>query len=65
MPDISMCDDELCPKRQQCYRNPASGTQPNKFRQSWFLLSPMTNSGTCDYFSPIKETNERSRYPAG
>jgi hypothetical protein len=35
MPDISMCPSEDCPVRRGCYRNEASGTRPNPWRQAW------------------------------
>ncbi len=50
MPDITMCDDKTCPLAPKCYRNPASGTQPNEYRQSWFVESPRTEE-RCDHFS--------------
>ncbi len=35
MPAISMCPSEDCPARRDCYRNEASGTRPNPWRQTW------------------------------
>ncbi|MGC5781631.1 hypothetical protein [Methylobacterium sp. NFXW15] len=35
MPAISMCPSENCPARRDCYRNEASGTRPNPWRQDW------------------------------
>ena len=35
MPEISMCPSEDCPARRECYRNEASGTRPNPWRQQW------------------------------
>jgi hypothetical protein len=49
MPDITMCDDKKCPNAPQCYRNPASGTRPSDFRQSWFVETPRTETG-CEHF---------------
>jgi hypothetical protein len=37
MPDITMCGSETCPLKANCYRNPASGTKPSEYRQSWFM----------------------------
>jgi len=35
MPDISMCANETCPRRQGCYRHEDSGTKPSEHRQSY------------------------------
>ena len=35
MPKISMCASADCPARRDCYRNEASGTRPNPWRQEW------------------------------
>lgn len=37
MPDISMCASSDCPDRETCYRNADSGTQPNEYRQAYFI----------------------------
>jgi hypothetical protein len=34
MPDITMCSNKTCPLASSCYRNPKSGTVPDKW-QSW------------------------------
>lgn len=47
MPDISMCNDKDCPMAAKCYRNPASGTKPSEFRQSW-MASPRIGE-ECEY----------------
>lgn len=54
MPDITMCGSICCPVRKYCYRNPASGTEPSEFRQSWFLdTSDLEVQGEdCRYFWP-------------
>lgn len=38
MPDISMCPNNACPLAPTCYRNQASGTQPNGHGQSWNMF---------------------------
>lgn len=30
-----MCASDDCPARHECYRNEASGTRPNPWRQAW------------------------------
>jgi hypothetical protein len=51
MPDITMCDSESCKVRGSCYRNPASGTKPNEFRQSWFFIAQGDDETCVDYWS--------------
>lgn len=53
MPDISMCSSSTCSLKERCYRNPASGTVPNKFRQSWFAVPPDYHI-ECPYFWETK-----------
>ncbi len=51
MPDITMCDDILCPKARTCYRNMLNGTKPNEYRQSFFTVSPRNvEDDSCEYF---------------
>ena len=51
MPDITMCKSTTCPLKDNCYRNPASGTKPCEYRQVWFL--GMTEWGEeCGYYWP-------------
>lgn len=50
MPDISMCRNEKCPSKKQCYRYTA---RPNPFRQSYgnFVYVTLKDGQTkCDYF---------------
>jgi hypothetical protein len=51
MPDISMCASDTCHRRTECYRHAASGTEPNPYRQSYFI-STQINEDKCEYFSP-------------
>lgn len=53
MPDISMCDSETCEVRAKCYRNPASGTKPSEFRQSWFMGLREEGEG-CEYYWSVE-----------
>lgn len=47
MADITMCRGDGCPKAENCYRYNA---QPNEFHQSYFMLVPIEEDGTCEYF---------------
>lgn len=53
MPDIAMCYGEkegrTCPHRKICYR---ATVKPTEFRQSYFATLPLTEEGTCEYFTP-------------
>lgn len=51
MPDITMCASETCKVRETCYRNPASGTKPSEFVQSWFWVEP-GDDDQCGHFWP-------------
>jgi len=56
MPDISMCDNQSCPHRTRCYRNPASGTKPNVDRQAWSYFEKAgsaDNPENCTGWMPI------------
>jgi len=37
MPDISMCNSDICPLKDKCHRNTA---RPSKFMQSYFTEAP-------------------------
>lgn len=62
MPDISMCPSKTCELRETCYRNAASGTEPNPRRQSYFSVPPAKADG-CDYYWPREdeEAEEQTR----
>ena len=49
MPDITMCNGESCPKKEDCWRFTAT---PDKYWQSYFSESPMAKYGECDHFWP-------------
>ncbi len=53
MADITMCEDDQCPMKKDCYRFTA---HVNEFRQSYFTISPREKND-CDYFWD----NERKR----
>lgn len=46
MPDITMCEGEGCPMKDNCYRHKAD---INPYRQSYFAESPYKDGG-CEYF---------------
>jgi hypothetical protein len=46
MPDISMCMNEECPLKEECYR---FTVQPNKYRQSYGNFKP-NEEGQCVYY---------------
>lgn len=48
MPDITMCKDENCNKKEKCHRFTAI---PWNFGQSYFMNSPRKKDG-CVYFYP-------------
>jgi hypothetical protein len=55
MPDISMCQNQLCPLRETCYRFTATPDTPY---QCYAVFKPDEN-GECDYYWPdekIKQT---------
>ncbi len=48
MPDITMCEDETCSQKEECYRYTA---QPNPYRQSYFTeIVRDIQSDFCEYF---------------
>lgn len=59
MPDISMCNSTLCPKRQECYRHEDSGTKPSQW-QAYFMVPPLDQHGRCEYFIKVKK-NDRTQ----
>lgn len=50
-----MCDGNLCPVKNECYRHTA---KPNPYRQSYFGSPPYTASG-CEYFGPNEHTTRK------
>lgn len=49
MPDITMCNNNKCPMRENCYRFKA---EPSDY-QSYFRQSP-DKDGECEYFWKLK-----------
>ena len=46
MPDISMCKNETCKLKKECYRYMA---EPSKYWQTYADIKP-NKKGECDYF---------------
>jgi hypothetical protein len=51
MSDISMCASQTCNRRTECYRNEASGTEPDPYQQVYFISTDMNENG-CHMFFP-------------
>lgn len=51
MPDITLCTDNKCPMRNECY---CFRAKPSKWGQSYFAESPLKD-GKCEYFFPLEE----------
>lgn len=49
MPDISLCNNALCPSKDYCYRFTA---KPNEFRQSYRKFTLESDEVSCSYFMP-------------
>lgn len=47
MPDITMCNNELCAQKELCYRFKA---KPTPLYQSYFSDDVRTDDGDCNYF---------------
>lgn len=55
MPDITMCASERCPRKERCYRSPASGTKAGVY-QSWFMIEPDVDD--CVMFWEVKRRSK-------
>lgn len=44
-----MCKSTTCKVRETCYRNAASGTEPNPHRQAYAGFAPTSDDG-CKHF---------------
>lgn len=47
MADITMCNDDRCPRAGKCYRFTAPVSDYN---QSWFMITPLNIDKSCDEF---------------
>ena len=60
MPDISMCYDNECPARFDCYRHRASGTKPGMW-QAYSVFPREKKAEQCDEFWPLRIVPRRVR----
>jgi hypothetical protein len=56
MPDISMCADDECPSRAECYRHKASGTVPSEYQQAFTDFQRQPDRDQCPFFWPVLHT---------
>lgn len=58
MPDITMCNNSGCPKRENCYRFKA---EPAPFYQAYAHFEPrwQFNSFVCDSYWPLGKDGSR------
>ena len=47
MPDITMCNNEVCPIKDTCYRHTAT---PDEFWQSWSYFEYDWKNEICEYY---------------
>lgn len=59
MPDISMCADDDCPSRAECYRHKASGTVPSEPWQTFMDWKRKPDDARCAAFWPVLHTKPR------
>lgn len=59
--DITMCSNTTCPLKKNCYRSQAI---PNKYRQSYSFIEPVTTEGltTCSMQIQIKKRKTKEDY---
>jgi hypothetical protein len=56
MADLTMCDRDECPSRDECYRHTA---EPNPWRQSYFAPPyAAIVGGKCEYFALRRDDND-------
>lgn len=55
MADISMCEGEHCPRKEQCHRHTAI---PNEYWQAYF--KPIEHGEKCKYFIPRTVNREEN-----
>jgi len=58
MPDISMCADDECPSRAECYRSKASGTVPSEHQQAFTDFQRPPANQQCSQFWPVASLRE-------
>jgi len=61
MPDIALCRDDKCPRRELCYRYTAKPS----YWQSYFKGKPRDDYETCEYFMPIDKKDKTGSRKGG
>lgn len=56
MPDFTMCNKK-CPKSKTCQRHPDSGTEPDKYWQSWSSF----DVENCKFYEPTRQDTNSNR----
>jgi len=54
MPNMTLCEDDKCPRRESCYRAVAKAS----YWQSYFSRKPCDDYATCKYFLPLDEKDK-------
>lgn len=57
MPDITMCENHMCPKKRQCYR--AIATPSDYQSVAFFGYTVGANGVECENYMPVWEISER------
>lgn len=57
MPDISMCSNKECSRKEECYRFTAI---PNEFRQAYADFEEIENGKGCGYFMSNKNRGQKT-----
>ena len=60
MPDITMCTNNSCVLRNECFRFRAD---PNPYRQSYFAENPEPINEKCEHFMKIFENSSYNLQP--
>lgn len=58
MADITMCQDNKCPKRERCYR---ANARIDPFAQSYFMVSPRHGKKCLALINMLPQTKRLSR----
>jgi len=61
MPDISMCFAKTCRVAAHCYRNPASGTVPCPYGQTFMEFEPEKGADCEGFWMTNKGWNDAPR----
>ncbi len=61
MPDITMCSNDECPKKEDCYRATA---KPNPLWQAWatFTFAISKEDFFCSNFIPLTTPKEKNEH---